>query len=66
MKLNVLDITALVLVIIGGINWGLVALGYNLVDMILGSLPWLVSVVYLVVGLAAIYLAVMFNKLERK
>ena len=66
MKLNTIDIIALVLVIIGGLNWGLVALGYNLVDAILGSMPWLVTIVYLLVGLSAIYLAVVSMKLERK
>lgn len=66
MKLNILDIIALVLVIVGGINWGLVAFNFNLVEMIFGSLPWLVTLVYLLVGLAAIYLAVMFPKVERK
>jgi hypothetical protein len=66
MKLNVLDIVSLVLVIVGGLNWLLVAFNYNLVAMIFGSLPWLVSLVYILVGLSAVYLAVMFTKLERK
>lgn len=66
MKLSTLDLVALVLVIIGGLNWGLVALGYNLVTMILGSVPSLVSIVYLLVGLSAVYLIVIFSKLERK
>lgn len=57
-----LHIVAFILVIIGGLNWGLVALGWNLVDMILGSWPALEMVVYLLVGLSAIYLAVMHPK----
>ena len=66
MKLSTLDLVALVLVIVGGLNWGLVALGYNLVIMIFGSVPWLVTLVYALVGLSAIYLAVIAMKLERK
>jgi uncharacterized protein len=68
MKLKVLDIIALILVIIGGLNWGLIAWdpSYNLVTMIFGSMAWLVTLVYALVGLSAIYLIVMFNKLERK
>ena len=66
MKLNTLDLIALVLVIIGGLNWGLVAFGYNLVTAILDSVPWLVTLVYALVGLSAIYLAVISMKLERK
>lgn len=66
MKLNIVDIVALVLVVVGGLNWLLVALGFNLVTMILGTIPTLVTVVYVLVGVAAIYLAVISMKLERK
>jgi len=53
-------------VIIGGLNWGLVgALGIDLVDLILGSIPILARIVYIVVGLAAIYLAVISTKLTK-
>ncbi len=49
---------AFILVIVGGLNWGLTALGFNVVEMILGSWPVVVKVVYVLVGLSAIYLAV--------
>ena len=65
-KLTTLDIIALVLVIIGGLNWGLVVFGYNLVNMVFGSISWLETLVYALVGLSAIYVAVIFPKLERK
>jgi hypothetical protein len=65
-KLNILDVVALILVIVGGLNWGLYVFGVNLVELIFGSVPWLVSTVYLSVGLSAVYLAVVFAKLERK
>jgi len=43
------------LLIIGGLNWGLVGLGgWNVVDMLLGSWPWVVQVIYILVGLAAV------------
>lgn len=66
MKLTIVDTVAIILVIIGGLNWGLVSLGYNLVEMIFGSMPWLVLVVYALVGLSAIYIAVIFPKLEKR
>ena len=68
MKLNILDIIALVLVIVGGLNWGLIAVSqsYNLVEMIFSSIPWLVTIIYALVGLSAVYLAVISVKLERK
>ncbi len=49
---------ALILTIIGGINWGLVgAFKFDLVRAILGFAPILVSIVYVLVGVAACYTA---------
>ena len=46
---------------VGGINWGLVGLlKFNLVETVLGAWPWLVSLVYILVGLSA--LAALFCK----
>lgn len=45
------------LVVVGGLNWGLVGLlNYNLVEMLLGSWPGLVSLVYILIGLSSVYL----------
>ena len=67
MKLNWLDIVALVLVIIGGLNWGLVGLfnGYDLVALVFGAIPVARDVVYDLVALAAVYLAIIAPKLNR-
>lgn len=66
MNLNWLDITALVLVIVGGLNWGLVGLfDYDLVAQLLGAVPVAQAIVYDLVGLAAIYLAVITPRLQR-
>lgn len=54
-KLNVLDWVALVLVIIGGLNWGLVAISPSLDLVAMLQVVWLVKLVYALVGLAAIY-----------
>lgn len=49
-----------VLVVIGGLNWGLVGLGmlmssdWNVVHMLVGSWPTVEAVVYLLVGVAAV------------
>jgi len=46
---------ASILLLIGGLNWGLVgALNMNIVEMILQN-STLISIVYVLVGLAAIY-----------
>ncbi len=57
MEKSALDWLAWILVIIGGLNWGLVGvLNLNIVMALLGSVPILVTVVYDLVGLAALYL----------
>ncbi len=67
MKLNVVDIIALVLVVVGGLNWGLVGLAdVDLVAALFGAMSVLSRIVYVLVGLAAVYLAVVSVKLERK
>lgn len=49
---------ALLLTVIGGLNWGLVGLAdFNLVNVILGFAPILERIVYILVGLSAIYVA---------
>ena len=51
-----------ILVIIGGLNWGLTGLGMllginlNVVNLILGGMPAVEAIVYVVVGLAALIL----------
>ena len=49
---------ALLLTVIGGLNWGLVGLAdFNLVNVILGFAPILERIVYILVGFSAIYVA---------
>lgn len=60
-------VTALVLVIIGGVNWGLVGFfDFNLVDALLGEGSGLSRVIYALVGLAALYVAVMASSMKAK
>jgi uncharacterized membrane protein YuzA (DUF378 family) len=52
---NLHKVTFLLLVV-GGLNWGLVGLfSYNLVASLLGSWPVVEQVVYVLVGLSAVY-----------
>jgi uncharacterized protein len=52
--------TALALIIIGGINWGLIGFfDYNLVDQLFGVGSVLSRIIYALVGLSAVYVAVM-------
>ncbi|MCL5666433.1 MAG: DUF378 domain-containing protein [Patescibacteria group bacterium] len=53
--MNVLNWIAYVLVVVGGLNWGLIGLfDLNLVNKILGSVSWLEKLVYILVGLSAL------------
>jgi hypothetical protein len=57
-KMNSLDWIALILVIIGGLNWGLVGvLNFDLVAAIFGAMSLVSRIVYALVGISAIYLA---------
>lgn len=65
-KLNILDWVALVLVIIGGLNWGLVAIGgysLDLVAMLGGGL--LSTIVYALVGISAVYTIYIVKKISK-
>lgn len=56
--MKTLHYIATILLLIGGLNWGLVGLfNYNLVNVVLGSWPGLVQIVYILVGVSAVYLA---------
>jgi uncharacterized membrane protein YuzA (DUF378 family) len=61
-KLSAMDMIAAILVIVGGLNWGLVALNFNLVSFLFGSWAWLETTVYALVGLSALWMIVMMVK----
>lgn len=54
----------LVLVIVGGLNWGLVGfLNFDLVAAIFGDMSFISRLVYDLVGVSAVYLLIsLFNK----
>lgn len=52
---NVLKFTGLLLLIIGGLNWGLVGLfDFNLVGYIFGTESFVTRAIYILVGLSAL------------
>jgi uncharacterized protein len=62
-----MDILAAVLLIVGGLNWGLVgAFDFNLVAALFGEATILSRLVYSLVGLAALYQAVQFKAIQRR
>ncbi len=54
--MNAIDWIALVLLIIGGLNWGLIGLfDFDLVAAIFGAMSALSRIVYTIVGLSALW-----------
>ena len=54
--MKIIDKIALVLIIIGAINWGLIGFfGFNLVDTLFGEMSVLSRIVYSLVGLSGLW-----------
>lgn len=63
---NVLGTIALLLLIVGGLNWALVGLlEFDLVAAIFGQMTTITRIVYVLVGLAAVYALTLLPKLSR-
>lgn len=56
MQHKTLQMATYILLIIGGLNWGLIGiLNVNMVNLILGGSPVVEKLVYVAVGLSAVY-----------
>ncbi|MFO7655019.1 MAG: DUF378 domain-containing protein [Candidatus Krumholzibacteriia bacterium] len=65
--MKTLDILAAVLLVVGGLNWGLWGLfKFDLVAALLGSLPLLMNTVYVLVGVAALYQAIGWKRIQMR
>lgn len=62
-KMKWIHVIAFILVVVGGINWGLVGgFNFNLVSYLFGSASALEQLVYILVGISAIYLLLTHSK----
>lgn len=63
-----MHMVAFVLLVVGGLNWGLVGLGswmggnWNLVNLLVGNWPMVENLVYVLVGVSAVVVAVGHTK----
>jgi uncharacterized protein len=55
MNNKTVHMVAFILLVVGGLNWGLSAFGWNVVEMLLGEGTKLTMIVYVLVGLSALY-----------
>jgi len=62
-----LDVVAAVLLVVGGLNWGVVGVaGVDLVGALFGTLSPLSRLVYILVGLAALYQALQWKAIQHR
>jgi uncharacterized membrane protein YuzA (DUF378 family) len=60
---HILGLLVKILLIVGGLNWGLVGLfKFDLVASIFGEMTGFTRIIYVLVGLAAVYKLVMWIK----
>ncbi len=61
--MKALHMITFTILIVGGLNWGLVGLfNYNIVNAVLSSWPGLVQIVYILVGVSAAYIGLTHMK----
>lgn len=59
------DYTALTIVIIGAVNWGLIGFfNFNIVSFLFGSMSWISRIIYAVVGLCGLYLFSAYGRIS--
>jgi len=64
--MKTIDIIALIFVIIGAINWGLIGLfGFDLVAMIFGTMTVLTRIIYGVVGISGLWCIRLLSKVSQ-
>ena len=67
MKKSPLYTFCMILVLVGGLNWGLVGFfNFDLVATIFGDMSFLSRLIYDLVGLSAIYLIISMMKMKNK
>lgn len=65
--MKTMDIIAAVLLVVGGLNWGLVgAANFDLVATLFGAGSFLASAVYVIVGFAAIYQVASLRAIQKR
>lgn len=64
---SAIDWIAMALMIVGGINWGLVGLfNFNLVAFLFGEQSLISRIIYLAVGISALYSLYLSSKMAQK
>lgn len=63
--MKILEKIALILLLLGGINWGLVGLfQFNVVDYVFGQM-WVDWLIYVAIGFSALYVILNWQKIKK-
>jgi uncharacterized membrane protein YuzA (DUF378 family) len=66
-SMKILDVIVAILVVLGGLNWGMVGLfNYDVVAALFGEMSVLARTSYIIVGLAALYEVAMIPMARRR
>jgi len=65
--MRTIDVIAAILLVVGGINWGLIGLfNFDLIEALFGSAPIFIKIVYSLVGIAAVYQIVSLKGIQTR
>ncbi|HDS00826.1 MAG TPA: DUF378 domain-containing protein [candidate division Zixibacteria bacterium] len=65
--MKALDVIFLILLVVGGLNWGLVGIfNFNLVAAIFGEMSVISRIIYILVGIAALYNLVLWKSMQQR
>jgi hypothetical protein len=66
-KMKSLDVIVAILLVVGGLNWGLVGLfNFDLVATLFGNMSAISRIVYILVGISAIYQGLQWKAIQRR
>lgn len=66
-RFKIIDMIAMSLIVVGGLNWGLVGLfGFDLVAFLFGEMGVISRIIYTLVGIGALYHLSTFKAVQRR
>lgn len=65
--MKTIDVLAAILLVIGGLNWGLIGLfGFNFIDFLFAAMPVVATAIYILVGFSAVWQAVQWQAIQER
>ena len=66
-RFKIIDMMAMSLIVVGGLNWGLVGFfGFDLVAYLFGEMGFVSRIIYVLVGISAVYHLSAFKATQRR